>query len=72
MTEITKEAIDSLLQNGLRNSWYMICPSHFVKKKPVSLRRCGYKLVLWRDLQGTVHALEDHCPHRGAPLSLGI
>ncbi len=72
MTEISKDAIDALLEKGLRNRWYMICPSHFVAEKPVSLHRCGYKMVLWRDLQGVVHALEDHCPHRGAPLSMGI
>ena len=29
-------------------------------------------MVFWRDLEGGLHALEDHCPHRGAPLSMGI
>ena len=29
-------------------------------------------MVLWREIDGRLHALEDHCPHRGAPLSLGI
>jgi nitrite reductase/ring-hydroxylating ferredoxin subunit len=27
--------------------------------------------VLWRDHEGMVHALEDRCPHRRTPLSLG-
>src|SRR5690606_31947668 len=37
-----------------------------------ALRRLGRNLVLWRDHDGRVHALEDHCPHRGAPLSRGV
>jgi phenylpropionate dioxygenase-like ring-hydroxylating dioxygenase large terminal subunit len=65
-------AIEHVLANGLKNLWYPICPSHFVADKPVSMRRLGLKLVLWRDAQGLVHALEDHCPHRGAPLSMGV
>jgi phenylpropionate dioxygenase-like ring-hydroxylating dioxygenase large terminal subunit len=72
MTEISKDDVEALLAKGLRNTWYAICPSTFVTERPISLRRCGYKMVFWRDLQGAVHALEDHCPHRGAPLSLGI
>ena len=60
------------LANGVRNVWYAICPSHFIGAAPVSLRRAGVKLAFWRDGDGTLYALEDHCPHRGAPLSLGI
>jgi phenylpropionate dioxygenase-like ring-hydroxylating dioxygenase large terminal subunit len=60
------------LQTGLRDLWYPVCPSDFIKERPVSLRRFGYKIALWRDRQGKVHALEDHCPHRGAPLSMGV
>lgn len=72
MTTVTDDAVDQLLAKGLRNVWYALCPSSFVGQTPISLRRCGYKLVLWRDLKGAVHVLEDHCPHRGAPLSMGI
>lgn len=63
---------DQLLAIGLKNLWYPICPSSFIADQPVSLRRLGMKLALWRDTQGQVHALEDHCPHRGAPLSRGV
>ncbi len=63
---------ESVLSRGLENYWYAICPSHFVKESPISLRRLGYKMVLWRDSSGQVRALEDHCPHRGAPLSMGV
>lgn len=63
--------IDTLLRVGLRNRWYALCPSRFVAGQPVSLYRLGLKLVLWRDSGGHVHVQDDHCPHRGAPLSLG-
>ncbi|PIT72550.1 3-phenylpropionate dioxygenase [Limnohabitans sp. JirII-29] len=63
---------EAVLAEGLKDLWYPVCPSTFVKESPVSLRRLGYKIVLWRDQAGKVHALEDHCPHRGAPLSLGV
>ena len=72
MTIETSDAVADVLADGLKNLWYPICPSGFVAERPVSLRRLGYKLVLWREPSGAVHALEDRCPHRGAPLSLGI
>lgn len=73
MTTTPSDAdIDAVLSLGLKNRWYAICPSNFVTVKPISLHRLGYKIVLWRDADGTPYALEDHCPHRGAPLSAGI
>jgi phenylpropionate dioxygenase-like ring-hydroxylating dioxygenase large terminal subunit len=72
-TEQTAEqAIEQRLTVGIRDLWYPVCPSDFVKERPVSLRRFGYKIALWRDREGKIHALEDHCPHRGAPLSMGV
>ncbi len=69
---MSHDAADTLLEKGLRNIWFGICPSNFVTQKPVSLNRCGYRMVLWRDQNGKLYALEDRCPHRGAPMSLGI
>ncbi|MBO9514681.1 MAG: aromatic ring-hydroxylating dioxygenase subunit alpha [Variovorax sp.] len=66
------DPVDAALEVGLKDLWFPICPSSFVKNDPVSLYRLGRKLALWRDSTGKVHALEDHCPHRGAPLSLGM
>ena len=76
-TKVTKSLptaadVDKLLERGLYDLWYPICPSDFVKERPVSMRRLGYKLAMWRDVAGVIHALEDHCPHRGAPLSMGV
>jgi len=42
-----------------------------VRTAPVGITRLGEKLVAWRDKSGVVHVLEDRCPHRGSPLSLG-
>ncbi|MCC6006171.1 MAG: aromatic ring-hydroxylating dioxygenase subunit alpha [Rhodobacteraceae bacterium] len=72
MIDVTDEAVEARLKIGLRNQWWPICPSGFVKEKPVSLFRCGHRMVLWRKPDGTVKALDDFCPHRGAPLSRGI
>jgi len=72
MTTNSTYDVEALLARGLRDLWYPICPSTFVKDAPISLRRLGYKIAVWRDRSGAVHALEDHCPHRGAPLSMGV
>lgn len=66
------DPVDAALKLGLLDLWYPVCPSSFVKDSPISLRRLGHKIALWRDQSGVVHALEDHCPHRGAPLSMGV
>lgn len=72
MSNTSVETVDERLANGIRNIWHAICPSHFIDTQPLALRRCGYRMVLWRDTAGKLYALEDRCPHRGAPLSLGI
>ncbi|MGH8820019.1 MAG: Rieske 2Fe-2S domain-containing protein, partial [Rhodoferax sp.] len=66
------DPVEATLVDGLKNLWYAVCPSESVGVRPVSLRRFGKQIALWRDASGRVHALEDHCPHRGAPLSLGV
>jgi len=72
LPEITDADVEARLKIGLRNQWWPICPSHFLKERPISLHRCGYRMVLWRKPDGEAVALEDFCPHRGAPLSRGI
>src|SRR5699024_9324203 len=67
----TDAAVDQLLNFGLRNLWYPVLPSWKVHNTPIGITRLGDNLVLWRDGDGQVHALEDRCPHRGAKLSLG-
>src|SRR5258708_13915233 len=72
MSAVTSQAVNKLLAKGVRNLWYSICPSYFLGEKPGSLRRLGLKIVLWRDETGASVMLEDRCPHRGAPLSMGM
>jgi phenylpropionate dioxygenase-like ring-hydroxylating dioxygenase large terminal subunit len=63
---------DEIVATGLRNQWYAICPSHFVPQGGIhKVRRLGLDWVLFRESDGTLRMLEDRCPHRGAPLSLG-
>lgn len=65
------DEVEHILERGLRDVWYGLIPSSAVGESPVSLRRLGEDLVLWRDAQGSVHVQADFCPHRGARLSLG-
>jgi phenylpropionate dioxygenase-like ring-hydroxylating dioxygenase large terminal subunit len=56
----------------IRNQWYIIAESREIEKgKPIGLKRLGEKLVLWRDADGKVCAMQDQCVHRGAALSIG-
>jgi len=71
-TPVYQDAVERILSRGLTGYWFPICPSSWVRDQPISLRRLGRKLVLWRDAAGLLRVLEDHCPHRGAALSMGV
>jgi phenylpropionate dioxygenase-like ring-hydroxylating dioxygenase large terminal subunit len=51
--------------------WYPAAASHELGRTPVALTWMDLPLVLFRDREGTAHALVDRCPHRNVPLSLG-
>ncbi len=70
-TTHSEAAAEALVNRGLRNLWYPIAPSWMVHRAPIGLTRLSEQIVVWRDADGAVHALEDRCPHRGARLSLG-
>ena len=55
----------------LRDTWYVACTADEIADKPLGRRICGEKIVFFRDAHGAPVALEDFCPHRGLPLSLG-
>jgi len=55
-----------------RNAWYVACTPDEIADKPLGRQICGERMVLFRGEQGRATALEDFCPHRGAPLSLGF
>ena len=65
------ERVERKVVAGLRNRWWCIGPSAMVAGQALALTRLGSKLVAWRDASGKVNLIDDRCPHRGAPLSLG-
>jgi vanillate O-demethylase monooxygenase subunit len=54
-----------------RNAWYVACTPDEIDDKPLGRKICNEAMVLYRGPEGKAAALEDFCPHRGAPLSLG-
>jgi len=71
MTDITPAMVSERLNTGLLNMWHPVLPSWGVHGDPVGITRLSENIVLWRDHDGKVNALEDRCAHRGARLSLG-
>lgn len=55
-----------------KNTWYVACTPDEIAEKPLGRQICGEKIVFYRGAEGKVAAVEDFCPHRGAPLSLGF
>jgi hypothetical protein len=55
----------------LKNQWYVVAWDFEVQEKPLGRVICGEPVVLFRDSEGRLAALEDVCPHRLVPLSLG-
>ena len=54
-----------------KNAWYVACTPDELQGKPLGRQICGEHMVFYRAHEGRVAAVEDFCPHRGAPLSLG-
>jgi len=55
-----------------QNRWWPLCLSEQIKNDaPYAVELGGEKIVLFRDGSHTIRALEDRCPHRRVPLSLG-
>ncbi|NBZ90105.1 aromatic ring-hydroxylating dioxygenase subunit alpha [Stagnihabitans tardus] len=55
----------------LRNAWYVAAWDHEIGAGLVPIKVLGEEVVLYRKTDGTVAALEDACPHRKLPLSMG-
>ncbi|MBT0962954.1 aromatic ring-hydroxylating oxygenase subunit alpha [Denitromonas iodatirespirans] len=54
-----------------KNAWYVAAMASEIDDKPLGRRICGLPLAFFRGEGGQVAAVEDWCPHRGAPMSLG-
>ena len=55
----------------IKNNWYVACKPADIEGKPLGRKICGLPMVFFRNDAGEPAALEDFCPHRGVPLSLG-
>ena len=54
------------------NHWYAVEYERRLPRRAIRATSFwGAAIVLWRDIDGRVHALEDRCAHRQLPLSLG-
>lgn len=56
---------------GLPSGWWPVAHSYEVQQHPGAFRLGTRALAVYRDLTGTVRAVEDRCPHRRLPLSMG-
>ena len=56
----------------LRNAWYVAARDHELgSAMPLAVKVLGEDIVLYRKSDGTPAALQDACPHRKLPLSMG-
>lgn len=55
----------------LKNTWYVACQAEEITDKPLGRKVCNESMVFYKNAEGKVSAVQDFCPHRGAPLSLG-
>ena len=55
----------------LKASWYVAAWDWEVKERPVGRTVLGEPIVIFRDGEGRPFALQDSCPHRRLPLSMG-
>jgi renierapurpurin 18,18'-hydroxylase len=53
------------------NHWYAVALAHEVTNKPIGVTLWQQNIVLYRDSQGHIQALDDRCPHRHVKLSRG-
>ena len=53
------------------NHWYVVARSCEIKTQPVGVILWNQPIVLFRDNNRKIHALEDRCPHRQVKLSHG-
>jgi len=60
------------MQPYISSRWYMAAWAREIGPAPLARRLLDTPIVLFRDQEGGPVALLDRCPHRFAPLSLGV
>ena len=58
-------------QPFVRNAWYIAAWSEEIESGLLARTIMNQPIVIYRDADGNVGALEDRCCHRGAPLTHG-
>lgn len=55
----------------VRSAWYPVAWEHEIGRQPYAARVLGQAVAVYRRTDGTYAALDDACPHRTLPLSMG-
>lgn len=55
----------------LKNTWYVAANAPELEEAMVSRKICGEQIVMFRTSTGEIAAMQDRCPHRFVPLSMG-
>lgn len=55
----------------LTNKWYLVCPSDELTNEIKQYKILGEEIILFRNPDNSITALEDRCCHRNVNLSLG-
>jgi nitrite reductase/ring-hydroxylating ferredoxin subunit len=76
MTELAEEAMtltttSTVRQRRATGEWWAVAAEADIGDRPVAVRLAGRDLALYRDGGGVVRAVDDLCPHRRLPMSLG-
>ncbi|MCW6536755.1 aromatic ring-hydroxylating dioxygenase subunit alpha [Sphingomonas lycopersici] len=56
----------------IEDAWYVAAWGREIDRQPFARRICDVPIVLYRTSDGAISALHDQCPHRFAPLHLGV
>lgn len=68
----TKKIMTPLRDPVLLNDWHPVgIASALANSSMMPSQLLDTSLVIWREQDGTLHAWEDRCPHRGMKLSMG-
>jgi vanillate O-demethylase monooxygenase subunit len=51
----------------IQNTWYVACQSHELSDKPLGRKVCNESIAFFRGPENQAAAVQDFCPHRGAP-----
>lgn len=60
------------MSHFVRNRWYVAGLDSEIDRQPAAITICGEPIVLYRRLDRSIVALQDACPHRLLPLSMGL